>query len=325
METIGTPALWIGFSVFVVAMLTLDLGVFHRNAHVVKLREAAIWSCVWIGFALAFNVGLYFWFGPVRALEFLTGYVLEKALSVDNIFVMLVLFSSFKVPALYLHRVLFWGILGALVMRAIFIFVGAALLSRFHWIMYIFGALLIVTGIRLLFQKEEGGDPQESRLVAFARRVMPLTPDYRGPHFTVVEGGRRYGTPLLLVLLAVEATDLIFAVDSIPAIFAVTMDPFIVYTSNIFAILGLRSLFFLLAGVMDKFHYLKVGLAFVLTFVGAKMLLVDVYKIPIGVSLGVIAGMLALAIGASLLRPRSPVHAPGPTAPSPPLPKEEGG
>jgi tellurite resistance protein TerC len=325
MESIGTPALWIGFSVFVVAMLTLDLGVFHRKAHEVKLREAVIWSAVWIGLALAFNVALYVWFGPVRALEFLTGYVLEKALSVDNIFVMLVLFASFKVPAMYVHRVLFWGILGALIMRAIFIVVGAALLSRFHWIMYIFGALLIVTGVKLLFQKEEGGNPQESRLVTFARRILPLTPDYRGPHFTVIEGGKRYGTPLLLVLLAVETTDLIFAVDSIPAIFAVTMDPFIVYTSNIFAILGLRSLFFLLAGVMDKFHYLKIGLAFVLTFVGAKMLLVDVYKIPIGISLGVIAGMLGLAIGASLLRPRAPGHAPGPAAPSPPLPKEEGG
>ena len=302
MESIGTPALWIGFSVFVFFMLTLDLGVFHRKAHAVTLREAAVWSSVWIGLALTFNVGLYVWFGPERALEFLTGYVLEKALSVDNIFVMLVLFSSFAVPAIYLHRVLFWGILGALLMRAIFIFAGAALISRFHWIIYIFGALLLITGGKLLFQKEEAINPEESRLVRLARRILPLTPDYRGPHFTVVEGGRRLGTPLLLVLVAVETTDLIFAVDSIPAIFAVTTDPFIVYTSNIFAILGLRSLFFLLSGVMDKFHYLKVGLAFVLIFVGAKMLLMDLYKIPIGVSLGAIATILTIAVVASLLR-----------------------
>ena len=303
LDSIGTPPLWIGFTLFVLAMLALDLGVFHRKAHVVGVREALVWTAVWIALALLFNVGVYVWFGAERALEFLTGYVIEKALSVDNIFVFLVVFAVFAVPAALQHRVLFWGILGALIMRAIFIVLGAALLQRFHWVIYLFGAFLVFTGIKLLVQRAGEVHPERNPLFRLFRRWVPSVPDYRGAHFIVVEGGKRYATPLLLVLVAIEATDLVFAVDSIPAIFAITMDPFIVYTSNIFAILGLRALYFALAGMMEKFHYLKVGLSLVLAFVGVKMLLVGVYKIPILVSLGVIVALLAGAVVASLLRP----------------------
>jgi len=303
LDSIGTPPLWIGFTLFVLAMLALDLGVFHRKAHAVGVREALVWTAVWIALALGFNVGIYVWFGVERAFEFLTGYVIEKALSVDNIFVFLVVFAVFAVPAALQHRVLFWGILGALIMRAIFIVLGAALLQRFHWVIYLFGAFLVFTGIKLLVQRAGEVHPERNPLFRLFRRWVPSVPDYRGAHFIVVEGGKRYATPLLLVLVAIEATDLVFAVDSIPAIFAITMDPFIVYTSNIFAILGLRALYFALAGMMEKFHYLKVGLSLVLAFVGVKMLLVGVYKIPILVSLGVIVALLAGAVVASLLRP----------------------
>jgi tellurite resistance protein TerC len=304
-ESIGSPALWVGFTAFVLAMLALDLGVFHRKAHEVHFKEALAWSAVWVSLALAFNLLVYQWFGAERGLEFLTGYVIEKALSVDNVFVFLVLFSFFAVPAAYQHRVLFWGILGALVMRAIFIMAGAALLQRFHWIVYVFGAFLVVTGVKLLLHREGEVHPERNPAYRLFRRFVPAVTEYRGSRFTVVENGRRYATPLLAVLVVVEATDVVFAVDSIPAIFAVTRDPFIVYTSNIFAILGLRALYFLLAGVMDKFHYLKVGLAIVLCFVGAKMLLVDVYKIPIVASLAVVASLLAGSVVASLLWPRA--------------------
>jgi len=303
LDSIGTPPLWIGFTLFVLAMLALDLGVFHRKAHVVGVREALVWTAVWIALALLFNVGVYVWFGAERALEFLTGYVIEKALSVDNIFVFLVVFAVFAVPAALQHRVLVWGILGALIMRALFIVLGAALLQRFHWVIYLFGAFLVFTGIKLLVQRAGEVHPERNPLFRLFRRCVPSVQDYRGGHFIVMEGGKRYATPLLLVLVAIEATDLVFAVDSIPAIFAVTMDPFIVYTSNIFAILGLRALYFALAGMMEKFHYLKVGLSLVLAFVGVKMLLVGVYKIPILVSLGVIVALLAGAVVASLLRP----------------------
>jgi len=262
-----------------------------------------VWTTIWVALALLFNLGVYVWFGAERALEFLTGYVIEKALSVDNIFVFLVVFAVFAVPAALQHRVLFWGILGALIMRAIFIVLGAALLQRFHWVIYLFGAFLVFTGIKLLVQRAGEVHPERNPLFRLFRRWVPSVPDYRGAHFIVVEGGKRYATPLLLVLVAIEATDLVFAVDSIPAIFAITMDPFIVYTSNIFAILGLRALYFALAGMMEKFHYLKVGLSLVLAFVGVKMLLVGVYKIPILVSLGVIVALLAGAVVASLLRP----------------------
>jgi tellurite resistance protein TerC len=283
-------------------MLALDLGVFHRNTHAVGIREALTWTAIWVTLALAFNAGVHLRYGSERGLEFLTGYVIEKALSVDNIFVFIVVFSAFAVPADLQHRVLFWGILGALVMRAIFIVLGAALLHRFHWIIYVFGAFLVFTGIKLLVQRGEEVHPEKNPLFRLFRRFVPSVGEYRGGRFTVVEAGKRYATPLLLVLVAIEATDIVFAVDSIPAIFAVTTDPFIVYTSNIFAILGLRALYFALAGMMGKFHYLKVGLSLVLVFVGAKMLVAGVYKIPISASLLVILAVLTGSILASLLR-----------------------
>ena len=306
-ETIGSPLLWAGFLAFVLAMLAIDLGVFHKNAHEVSLKEAGIWSAIWIALAVVFNVGVYQWFGSERALEFTAGYLIEKALAVDNIFVFVVIFSTFAVPALYQHRVLFWGVLGALVMRAAFILAGGAFLQRFHWAIYVFGALLAVTGIKLLMQRNQEMHPENNPLVRWFRKIVPMTREFHDDHFTVLKNGRRHGTPLLLALVAVEVSDLIFAIDSIPAIFAITSDPFIVFTSNIFAILGLRSLYFLLAGIITRFVYLKVGLSFVLVFVGAKMLLVDVYKVPIGASLAVIAGILGLSIAISLfLEPDRP-------------------
>ena len=300
LETVGTPWLWFGFTAFVLALLALDLGLFHRKAHEVKFKEALGWSVVWVGLALAFNAGVWWWFGPTKGLEFLTGYLIEKALSVDNIFVFLVIFSYFAVPKEYQHRVLFWGILGALVMRAIFIVAGAALLAAFHWVIYVFGGILLLTGVKMLRQNQGELHPERNPIFRLFRRLVPSVAEYHGARFTVVRDGRRFATPLLAVLVAVEATDLVFAVDSIPAVFAVTQDPFIVYTSNIFAILGLRAMYFLLAGVMDRFRYLKLGLATVLVFVGAKMMLADVYKIPVAVSLLVVAGILATSVIASL-------------------------
>jgi len=306
LETIGSPLLWAGFIVFILAMLVIDLGVFHKKAHEVSLKEAGIWSAVWVALAVLFNVGVHSWFGSQRALEFTTGYLIEKALAVDNIFVFVVIFTTFGVPAIYQHRVLFWGVLGALVMRAIFIFAGGAFLQRFHWAIYVFGALLAVTGVKLLVQRNQEMHPERNPLVRWFQKIFPMTPEHHGDKFLVLKDGRRYATPLLLALVAVEVTDLIFAVDSIPAIFAVTSDPFIVFTSNIFAILGLRSLYFLLAGIITKFIYLKVGLSLVLIFVGAKMLLMDVYKVPIAASLGIIASILGLSIVASLLKASKP-------------------
>ncbi len=303
-ESIGTPSLWIGFTAFVLALLALDLGVFHRKAHAVNTREALTWSVVWISLALVFNAGVYTWFGPERGLEFLTGFLIEKALAVDNIFVFVLLFSYFAVPSALQHKVLFWGIIGALIMRAVFIVVGGVLLQQFHWIMYLFGAFLVLTGVKLLIQPEGEIHPERNPLFRLFTRFVPSVAQYHGDRFFIRQGGKWVATPLLLVLVSVEATDLVFAVDSIPAIFAVTNDPFIVYTSNIFAILGLRSLYFLLAGVIHQFHYLKTGLALILAFVGAKMLLTDIYKIPIGVSLSVIALLLGGAIAASLLWPK---------------------
>ncbi len=296
--------LWVGFNVFVLAMLALDLGVFHRKAHVVSVREASIWSAVWIGLALLFNLGVWHLLGAQKGVEFLTGYLIEKSLSVDNIFVFALIFGYFAVPEEYQHRVLFWGILGALVMRAIFIAAGAALIANFHWIIYVFGAFLIVTGIKMAFVPARGLEPEKNPVVRLVRRLMPVTDRYHGQKFFARENGALAATPLFLVLALVETTDLIFAVDSIPAIFAVTSDPFIVYTSNVFAILGLRSLYFLLAGVMSKFEYLKLGLAAILVFVGTKMAIVDLYKIPSPVSLGVVAAILAIAVVASLARAR---------------------
>jgi tellurite resistance protein TerC len=295
---------WVIFNIFVLGMLALDLLVFHRKAHTVSLREALSWSAVWIALALIFNVGIYYLWGSEKALEFLAGYLIEKSLSVDNIFVFIMIFSYFAVPAIYQHRILFWGILGALIMRAIFIAAGAALLSAFHWIIYIFGGFLIITGIKMFFAGEEKIEPEKNPAVLLLRRFMPITNEFHGQRFFVRIDQRLWATPLFVVLVVIETTDVIFAVDSIPAIFAITMDPFIVYTSNIFAILGLRALYFLLAGIMDMFRYLKVGLSFVLCFVGVKMMLVDFYKIPIGVSLGVVAGILAISILASLVKPK---------------------
>jgi tellurite resistance protein TerC len=285
-------------------MLAFDLGVFHRHAHTVSIKEASIWSIVWITLALAFNAGLYFFSGPEPALQFFTGYLIEKSLSVDNIFVFVLLFTYFAVPAAYQHRVLFWGILGALLMRGLMIALGVVLLETFHWIIYLFGAFLIVTGLRMAFHKEAEVHPERNPLLKLVRRIVPVTNDYERDHFVVWRAGQVLVTPLLLVLLVVETTDVLFALDSIPAIFAVTRDPFLVYTSNVFAILGLRSLYFVFANVMGKFSYLKLGLAVVLSLVGVKMVLTDIYHIPTALSLGVIALVLAAAILASVVRAR---------------------
>jgi tellurite resistance protein TerC len=295
--------LWLAFNGFVLVMLALDLGVFHRKSHVVKVKEAMVWTVVWIVLSFLFAGGIYLRSGTEPALQFIAGYLIEKSLSVDNLFVFLVVFSYFKVPTVYQHKVLFWGILGALVMRAALIAVGAALISRFHWTMYVFGGFLFLTGIKLALQKEEGLHPERNPLVRLFRKIWPVSDDYSGGRFFVKkEDGRPWATPLFIVLLTVEFTDLVFALDSIPAIFAVTPDPFIVYTSNVFAILGLRSLYFALAGMMGHFRYLKYGLAAILAFVGVKMALTDVAKLPIGISLAVVGAILLVSILASVLR-----------------------
>ena len=296
---------WIGFIAFVLAMLALDLGVFHRKAHVVKPREAGIWVAVWVSLALVFAAGLWYFENREIALTFLTGYVIEESLSVDNLFVMVVIFNYFAVPAQSQHRVLFYGILGALVMRGLFIGLGTLLLSRFEWILYVFGAMLLITGIRMMFKQDEQFEGEQNRVVRLVRRYVPLTPEYHGTQFFVVDNGRRVATPLLLVLILVEFTDLIFAVDSIPAIFGITRDPFLVFTSNIFAILGLRSMYFLLAAVIERFYLLKSGLAVILSFIGVKMLGEKFYHIDILLSLGIVLGTLALAITASMIWPKA--------------------
>ncbi|EFH80560.1 TerC family protein [Ktedonobacter racemifer] len=295
---------WVLFNAFVLVLLALDLGVFHRRSHTVSTREALIWSAVWIGLALAFNLGLYIFQGPDLALQFLTGYLIEKSLSVDNIFVFVLLFTYFAVAPRHQHRILFWGVLGALIMRGLLIGVGTVLLETFHWIIYLFGAFLIFTGIRMGLQKDEAVHPERNPVLKLLRRILPVSQDYDEGRFFTRHNGRLLATPLLLVLIVVETTDLVFAVDSIPAIFAVTNDPFIVYTSNVFAILGLRSLYFVFANVIHKFYYLKAGLAVILTYVGVKMLLADIFHIPTALSLLVIAIVLALAIVASVLRAR---------------------
>ncbi len=322
MTSIGSTGLWAGFLVFVALMLALDLGVFHRKAHAPTFREASIWSIVWISLALIFNGGLYWYVGTQPALEFLTAYVVEKSLSVDNIFVFAVIFASLKIPTLYQHRVLFWGILSALVLRAIMIFAGTALLDRFHWLIYVFGAFLLFTGVKLFLSWRSGEEEvsEDGWAMRTARRFIPFTQKLDGSKFFTVENGKKMATPLFLALIVVEISDVLFALDSIPAVFAVTRDPFIVFTSNIFAILGLRSLFFLLAGMLDRFTYLKVGLSMVLAFVGVKMILIDLVKVPPAVSLGVIALMLGLSVVISLLRPPRPA---APVAPAPaPVPAE---
>ncbi len=294
---------WGGFHAFIFCMLALDLGVFNRRIHAPSMREAAAWSAVWIVLALGFCGLIFYGEGTQKGLEWVTGYVLEKSLSVDNLFVFVLVFQSFQVELRHQHRVLFWGVLGALVMRAAMILAGTALLNRFEWMMYVFGGFLVYTGLKMLLVKETESDPADNWLVRAFRRALPF--DERGghDHFTVVRDGRRFFTPMLLVLLTIEVTDLVFAVDSIPAVLAVTRDPFVVYTSNIFAILGLRSLYFLLAKMMDRFHHLKTGLAVVLAFVGVKMCIADWVHIPVQYSLLVIAAVLAGSVVASLAWP----------------------
>ena len=295
---------WTCFIGFVLVMLALDLGVFHRKSHEIKIKEALIWSAVWIGLALAFNYGIYVFLGKEKAIEFLTGYVIEKSLSIDNLFVFIMLFTYFNVNTKYQHKVLFWGILGALVMRAIFIFAGVALINKFHWIIYVFGVVLVFTGIKMLFHKDEKIDPDKNPLVRLFKKFFPVTDQEHGDKFFVKINGRTLATPLFIVLLIVEFTDLIFAVDSIPAILAITNDTFIIFTSNVFAILGLRALYFALAGITKYFYYIKYGLSAILVFVGIKMTIVDFYKIPILYSLFTIATILFISVLVSLAFPK---------------------
>ncbi len=304
---------WIGFHIFIFLMLAIDLGVFHKKTHKVPVKEAIIWSIVWISLAILFSICIPLFIypdpdqGKTKALEFLTGYVIEYSLSVDNIFVFILIFSYFKVDDRYQHKVLFWGILGALIMRAIFIFAGVALINRFHWIVIIFGVFLIFTGIRMMFQKEAPADPEKNPIVRFFRKFLPVTNEFHGDRLFIKQNRRLYATPLFLVLVIIETSDLIFAVDSIPAILAISKDTFIVYTSNIFAILGLRSLYFAVAGIMGYFRYLKIGLAFVLTFVGLKMLMAFIhFEIPIVLSLIIIISILLISILSSvIIRPKA--------------------
>ena len=295
---------WIVFNLFVLVMLVLDLGVFHRRTHVVKFREAMLWSAMWIALAAVFAVIVYFWHGRGPALEFVTGYVIELSLSVDNLFVFLLIFRYFQVPTVHQHKVLFWGILGALVMRAVFILAGVGLIRQFHWIIYVFGALLVYSGIKLFRQENAEIHPEKNPLLRLFRRWIPVTKDYEGDKFFVRRPGL-YATPLFIVLLVVETTDVLFAVDSIPAILAITLDAFIVYTSNVFAILGLRSMYFALAGMMELFHYLHYGLSLVLIFVGGKMLVSHYYQVPTEIALGVVAGILTISVVASMLHPKT--------------------
>ena len=296
----GTLALWIGFNLFVLLMLALDLGVFHRRAHALRLREAAAWSVLWVVLALLFNAWIFFAHGHVRGLEFFTGYLIEKALSVDNIFVFAVLFRYFSVEPRYQHRVLFWGILGALLMRGAMILAGVTLIQRFQWVLYLFGIFLIYAGVKMLVHKPEDVDPERNPFFRSARKLLRVTRDYEGQKFILRHEGQLWATPMFLVLIAIETTDLAFALDSIPAIFAITRDPFIVYTSNIFAILGLRAFYFLLAGILPYFRYLSAGLSIVLMFIGVKMLAEPWLKISTGVSLGVVGAVLAAAVLASV-------------------------
>jgi tellurite resistance protein TerC len=300
------------FAVVVLSMMALDLGVFNRHVHRLSLKEATTWSITWLTLALTFNAGLYFWgnaqgLGARPALEFFTGYIIELMLSVDNIFVFVLIFSYFGVPSDYQHKVLFWGILGALIMRAMFITTGVVLVTHFHWIFYVFGGFLVFTGIKMAQHEETEVHPERNIFIRLCRKIFPVTNNYVGANFFVKDGAKIYATPLFLVLIMVETTDLVFALDSIPAIFAVTQDPLIIYSSNVFAILGLRSLYFVLDGIIDRFHYLKLGLAAVLSFVGLKMLLADFYKVPVQYSLLIICLMLAISILASLVS-KSRIH-----------------
>ncbi len=300
-------ALWVGFNLFVAAMLAIDLGLFHKKDHTVSPKEAGAWTAVWVTISLIFCAGIWYFSGREPALQWLTAYVVEYSLSVDNLFVFLMVFGYFRVAPEHQHRVLFWGIVGAFIMRAVLIIAGTALVKEFHWLIYLFGAFLVFTAIKMLVSKEEAVDPEQKGIVKFARRVLPVSRLGEGSKFFIREDGRLKVTPLFLVLLVVEATDLLFALDSIPAVLGISTDPFIIYTSNVCAILGLRSLFFVVASLMDKFHFLKVGLAAILGFVGVKMLVTYFnFHVPIAISLGVIAGILAASIIASLIWPKTP-------------------
>jgi len=301
METLW---LWIGFNALVIGLLVLDLGVFHRKTRAVSVKEAAIWSLVWISLALLFNAFIYMISGQDRAIQFLTGYLIEKSLSVDNIFIFVLIFTALSVPPAYQHRVLFWGVLGALIMRGLLILAGAVLLETFHWVFYIFGAFLVITGIRMAMQKKREMQMEKNPVIRLVRRLVPVTENYEKERFFVRRAGQLMVTPLLLALVVIEVTDLVFAFDSIPAVFAVTEDPFIVYTSNVFALLGLRSLYFVFAGFIEKFYYLKIALAVILVSVGLKMLIADFYHVPAWLSLLVIAFVLAVALLASFIRAR---------------------
>jgi tellurite resistance protein TerC len=294
---------WIAFGVIVLVLLVLDLKVFHRKSRVITLKESLLWTAFWVGLALLFNLGIYLWRGHEPALQFLTCYLIEESLSVDNLFVFLLVFSYFAVAPAYQHKVLFWGIIGAIIMRLAFIEVGVTLLERFDWVFYIFGAFLVVTAIRMAFQRDEKIDPEKNVVLRLFRRFVPVTSSYEEDRFFVKRAGRYIATPLFIVVLVVETTDLVFALDSIPAALAITLDPFIVYTANIFAILGLRSLYFALAGVMRLFHYLRYGLVVVLIFVGVKMLIAAFYKIPTEIALGAVVGVLFIAVIASVIWP----------------------
>jgi len=296
--------MWLGFALIMGVIFILDMGVFNRKSHEIKFREALAWTLVWVSLAIAFNAGIYYFMGSVKALEFLTGYLIEESLSVDNLFVFIMIFSYFRVTRAHQPKILKWGILGALAMRGAFIMAGIGLMERFHWMLFIFGGLLVFTGIKMAFGGDQKIEPEKNLLVRLAGRIFPVTRDMHDGRFFVRKEGRLAITPLVLTLLVVESSDVLFAVDSIPAVLAVTRDSFIVYTSNVFAIMGLRSLYYLLANVMGMFSYLKLGISFVLAFVGAKMLLSDIYPIPIHFSLGVIVGVLAVSIAASLTIPK---------------------
>ena len=294
---------WVIFTVFILAMLALDLGVFNRKTHVITMKEAMLWTAFWVSLALAFGAGVYFFYGHGKAMEFFAGYLIEYSLSIDNLFVFMLIFRFFNVPQAYEHKALFWGILMALVTRAVFIFAGVALITTFHWVMYIFGAFLVFTGVKMALNRQTEVHPEKNVAIRLLRFFIPVTRRFAGAKFFVVRRGVRYATPMLAVLLALETTDILFAIDSIPAVLAISKDPFIVYTSNVFAILGLRSLFFAISGLMKLFHLLHYGLAAILTFVGVKMLIEDFYHVPVGVSLLVIASLLAVAIVSSVIWP----------------------
>ncbi|PIR16585.1 MAG: hypothetical protein COV46_07665 [Deltaproteobacteria bacterium CG11_big_fil_rev_8_21_14_0_20_49_13] len=301
---IATLLPWTLFNLLVLVLLAIDLGIFHKKAHTIKLKEALILSLIWTIVALIFNVGIYFWKGSGPAVEFFTGYLIERSLSVDNLFVFLLAFQYFKIEGQYQHKILYWGIVGALVMRAIFIFSGVAIIEKFNWAMYLFGAFLIFTGVKMAFQKDKEIHPENNPVLKLFKKIMPVTTEFNDGKFFKKIGRVFYATPLFVVLIVIETTDVVFAVDSIPAILAITRDAFIVYTSNVFAILGLRALYFALAGIVDLFHYLNYGLAIILSFIGVKMLIVNFYKIPVGIALGVVGVILALSIVASVIWPK---------------------